>query len=103
MFNGYINGNQKQFNLFCLFGFHDFSWSKGSDEKGDQMCVARCIKCNEIRALSSNNHDMHDMNEVRKTIGVGKYSPIYFSWEYIDFNIDNETHTVSSLSLKESQ
>ena len=89
-YNGIRNGNKKKFSFFCFFGLHDWWWSKGKDDAGKIRCVVRCAKCHEMRALSGDNSDLHDMEEVRKTVNVPSWSPVYFGWNFIPFEITDD-------------
>lgn len=90
--NGCYNGNRKKFSPSCLLGFHDWAWTKGTDDEGNTRCAVRCERCNEMRALSEDNADMHDMEEVKKTVGVPTWMPVsmFFSWHFIEFEIDDD-------------
>ena len=86
----------ERINWKCLFG-NDWWWSRGKSSTGDFRTVAHCIRCGEFRGLSPKNWDMHDMKEVRNILGIPSWSPIYFQWENIPFEMD-EKGNIKSVS-----
>src|SRR5258706_16182371 len=94
-YNGFYNVNKIKFNIFCIFGFHQWWWTRGMDDKQETRCAVKCDKCNEIRMLSPKNSDMHDMKEIRKTINLSSWEPVYFNWKPFSFHISGSK--ISSL------